>query len=54
MDAADTRLMDLRLPEVLAMRPGHILFYYYPRSNSDPDATMTVFRRHLLKFKQFS
>ncbi|MFM2089661.1 MAG: hypothetical protein RLZZ127_150 [Planctomycetota bacterium] len=43
----DLPLMDRRLPEVLAAAPEWLLWYYYPRSLSDPDAHMAVLGRHL-------
>jgi hypothetical protein len=39
--------MDRRLPEVLVAAPEWLLWYYYPRSLSDPDGHMAVLGRHL-------
>lgn len=43
----DDALMDRRLPEVLALRPDHLIYYYYPRSLEDPDGSMAIVARHL-------
>ena len=40
-------LMDKRLPDVLAMNPDHLLYYYYPRSVACPDQNMKVIQKHL-------
>jgi hypothetical protein len=39
--------MNRRLPEVLAMRPDHLIYYYYPRSLEAPEDTMGIIARHL-------
>lgn len=43
----DIPLLDRRLPEVLQLGFGHVLYYYYPRSLKDPDAVMNVMAKHL-------
>lgn len=48
LKARDIPAMDRRLPEILAMGAEHVIYYYYPRSLEDPDATMAVLRRHFL------
>ena len=47
IDNDDVALMDRRLPELMAMGPDHLIYYYYPRSVEDPDAAMAVIGRHL-------
>lgn len=44
---ADLPLLDQRLPDVLSLGIGHVLYYYYPRSVEDPDAAMVILGRHL-------
>ncbi len=47
MADADVLTMDRRLPQILSMGAEHIIYYYYPRSLSDPDANMRVIGRHM-------
>jgi hypothetical protein len=44
---ADVDIMDRRLPEVLGLGAGHLIYYYYPRDVEDPDRAMGVLRAHL-------
>jgi hypothetical protein len=43
----DNALMDRRLPEVLALGAGHVMYYYYPRNLQDPDDDMQILGKHL-------
>lgn len=43
----DYELMDRRLPEVLGLEPGHLIYYYYPRNVEEPDEAMGILQRHL-------
>ncbi len=43
----DVPIMDKRMPEVIASGVEHLIYYYYPRSLSDPDRNMRVMGRHL-------
>lgn len=45
---ADNKLMDHRLPAVLAQGWEHLIYYYYPRSCEDVDETMSVLGKHLV------
>lgn len=47
MDSGCLELMDRRLPDVLAMAPEQLIYYYYPRNVPDPDRAMGILRRHL-------
>lgn len=47
----DVPLMDKRLPEVLSLGAGHILYYYYPRSLENPNRNMKVIGKHLKEIK---
>ncbi len=49
MAEQDVPTMDKRLPEVLALGPEHLIYYYYPRSLKDPDRNMAVIARHIQK-----
>lgn len=43
----DLPLVDRRLPEVLALKPDWLYYYYYPRDVASPDAAMAILARHL-------
>lgn len=47
LDRAENARMAKRLPEVLALRPDHLLFYYYGRNLEDPEETMAIVREAL-------
>lgn len=47
LSSSDIDLMDRRLPEILAMGPEHLLYYYYPRSVAEPDRAMAVIAKYL-------
>lgn len=47
MPDRDTALMDKRLPQVLALAPDQIIYYYYPRNIQSPDQNMSVLKKHL-------
>ncbi len=51
MQKRDNALMDRRMPEVLALNPEHLLYYYYPRNLEDPEENMTILRKHLKAVK---
>lgn len=40
-------IMDRRMPDVIAMEPESLMYYYYPRNVPDPDRQMEIISRHL-------
>lgn len=46
----DVPLLDKRMPEVLAKKPDHLIYYYYPRNIQNPDKCMNTLAKHLKKF----
>jgi hypothetical protein len=38
------------IPQVIAMRPDQLIYYYYPRNVEDVDAEMEIVRREVRKF----
>jgi hypothetical protein len=40
-------LMDRRIPDVIALGPEDLMYYYYPRNVSDPDRQMAIIAKHL-------
>lgn len=42
-----TNLMQRTVPRVIAMRPEHLIYYYYGRSLTDPDQVMDVMSKAL-------
>jgi hypothetical protein len=51
MQAENNAWMDKRLPDVLAMKPDHLIYYYYPRNVDKPEENMTIIKKHLKNFK---
>ncbi|MEO1054368.1 MAG: twin-arginine translocation signal domain-containing protein [Bacteroidota bacterium] len=51
MSAENNSLMDRRLPEVLALKPEHLIYYYYPRNLDKPDENMKIISKHLQNFR---
>ncbi|MEQ9440011.1 MAG: hypothetical protein RIG62_13230 [Cyclobacteriaceae bacterium] len=47
MAMADARIMDQRLPEVIAKGVDQLIYYYYPRNLEDPDKIMNIIARHV-------
>lgn len=47
MSLKECEIMDRRLPEVLALRPEQLIYYYYPRNMEDPDRQMAILAKHL-------
>jgi len=45
-------IMDRRLPDVLAMKPESLMYYYYPRNVEDPDRMMGIVAKHLKNYSQ--
>ncbi len=43
-------IMDRRWPDVMALKPESLLYYYYPRNVADPDAQMAIIARRLKEF----
>ena len=54
MRAQDNHLMDQRMPEVLAMNPEHLLYYYYPRNIEKPEENMGIIAKHLRQHASIS
>ena len=50
MTADNNTLMDKRLPEVLALKPEHLIYYYYPRNLDKPNENMAIIRKHMKNF----
>jgi hypothetical protein len=44
--------MDARLPQVLALNPDQLIYYYYPRSVEDPERSMAVIAKHLSRWRK--
>jgi hypothetical protein len=44
--------MDACLPQVLALNPDQLIYYYYPRSVEDPDRAMAVVAKHLSRWRR--
>jgi hypothetical protein len=42
----DLDLMDTRMPEILALRPDFLHYYYYPRNVCDPERQMEIISLH--------
>ena len=51
LPARDIDLMNRGLPEVLALKPDQLAYYYYPRNIGDPERNMATIARHLRTFK---
>lgn len=47
MSAECLPVMDRRLPDVMALKPDLLLYYYYPRNIPNPDEAMAIIARHL-------
>jgi len=45
-------LLEKRLPEVLALSPDQLLYYYCPRNVDQPDDMMRILREHLRPMRQ--
>lgn len=45
----DIDLMNERMPEILALRPDFLHYYYYPRNVCDPERQMEIISRHFRK-----
>jgi len=50
LPAKDLPKMEKRLPEIIAMNPDQLIYYYYPRNNEHPEDIMRIMARHLKKF----
>ncbi len=51
MKAENNAWMDQRLPDVLAMKPDQLIYYYYPRNVDKPEENMAIIKKHLKNFK---
>jgi hypothetical protein len=51
MKAENNEWMNQRLPDVLAMKPDQLIYYYYPRNVDYPEENMAIIKRHLKNFK---
>ncbi len=51
MPAENNALMDKYLPEVAALEPEHLIYYYYPRNVDKPDENMAIIAKHLKNFR---
>jgi hypothetical protein len=45
-------VMDACLPQVLALSPDQLIYYYYPRSVEDPERSMAVIAKHLGRWRK--
>jgi len=46
----ETQMMRKRFPELLQMDINHLIYYYYGRSNKNPDNVMDVIRKYVGRF----
>ena len=44
-------LFDKNFPDILAMNPDQLIYYYYPRNIENPDKQMAVVGRHIKQFR---
>jgi len=51
MSAENNALMDKRLPEVLALNPDHLIYYYYPRNLDKPEENMAIIKKHVKNYR---
>ncbi|TRX52062.1 twin-arginine translocation signal domain-containing protein [Fulvivirga sp. M361] len=51
MPAENNALMDKYLPEVVALQPEQLIYYYYPRNVDKPDDNMAIIAKHLKDFR---
>ncbi|MEM7109725.1 MAG: twin-arginine translocation signal domain-containing protein [Bacteroidota bacterium] len=51
MPAENNALMDKFLPEVMALEPEQLIYYYYPRNVDKPDENMALIAKHLKNFR---
>ncbi|MEM7548620.1 MAG: hypothetical protein AAF363_03035 [Bacteroidota bacterium] len=51
MSAENNDLMDKRLPEVLALNPEQLIYYYYPRNLDKPNENMAVIAKHMKNYR---
>lgn len=51
MTSENNKLMDLRLPEVVAAMPEQLVYYFYPRNVDKPDDNMSIIAKHIKKYK---
>jgi hypothetical protein len=50
MAQADIPILEKWLPEVIAADVDHLIYYYYPRSLSDPDKIMGIIGKNIVNF----
>lgn len=51
MPAENNALMDKYLPDVMALEPEQLIYYYYPRNVDKPDENMAIIAKHLKNFR---
>ncbi len=51
MESADIQKLKKRLPEVIAQKPDHLIYYYYPRNLEKPEEIMHLIGKHIKNFK---
>jgi TAT (twin-arginine translocation) pathway signal sequence len=51
MKAENNAWMDKRLPDIVAMKPDQLIYYYYPRNVDKPEENMAIIKKHLKKYK---
>ena len=51
MPVEDNDLMEARLGDVLALKPDHLMYYYYPRNVDKPDDNMAIIAKHLKSYR---
>ena len=44
-------LFDKNFPDILAMNPDQLIYYYYPRNIENPEKQMAVVGRHIKRFR---
>ena len=51
MPDEDNDLMEARLGDILALKPDHLMYYYYPRNVDKPDDNMAIIAKHLKSYR---
>jgi hypothetical protein len=51
MKAENNTWMDKRLPDIVAMKPDQLIYYYYPRNVDKPEENMAIIRKHLKHYR---